>query len=99
MLALLSIAALSLPVATMAQPARGYSVVPATAPSVASIMTRDTLWKCGGDRCTAARAEGSHLTTCQLAAAQLGTLTAFTANGTAFAPDQLAKCNLRAKRA
>ena len=99
MFALLTAAALTLPFAAAAQPNRGYSAVPATAPAVDTILTRSTLWKCSGERCATPRAEGSHLTMCQLAAAQLGPLTAFTANGTAFAPEQLAKCNIRAKGA
>lgn len=97
--ALLIAAALALPFAAAAQPNRGYSAVPATAPAAATILTRSTLWKCTADRCATPRTEGSHLAMCQLAAAQLGPLTAFTANGTAFAPDQLARCNGRAKGA
>ena len=75
------------------------SAVPATAPTIAAMMTRSTPWKCGGDRCVTTRTEGSPLTMCQLAAKELGTLTAFTANGEAFAAEQLAKCNTRAKSA
>ncbi len=97
--ALLTAAALTLPFAAAAQSARGVSATAATAPTVATLMTRNTMWKCLGNSCVAPRAEGSYLTMCQLAAQQLGTLTAFTANGTAFAPEQLAKCNLRAKSA
>ncbi|WP_242414480.1 CC_3452 family protein [Sphingomonas panni] len=98
-LALLAAATLALPFAAAAQPARGYSAVPATAPTVATMMTRSTPWKCAGDRCVTNRTEGSPLTMCQLAAKELGTLTAFTANGAAFPDEQLAKCNTRAKSA
>ena len=98
-LALLTAAALALPFAAAAQPSRGYSAVPATAPTIAAMMTRSTPWKCAGDRCITNRTEGSPLTMCQLAAKELGTLTAFTANGTAFPAEQLAKCNTRAKSA
>ncbi|KQM58814.1 hypothetical protein ASE65_10645 [Sphingomonas sp. Leaf16] len=97
-LALLA-AALALPFGAAAQPARGYSAVPATAPTIAAMMTRSTPWKCAADRCVTNRTEGSPLTMCQLAAKELGTLTAFTANGEAFAAEQLAKCNTRAKSA
>ncbi|KQM85396.1 hypothetical protein ASE67_13330 [Sphingomonas sp. Leaf23] len=96
---LLAAAALALPVGATAQPVRGYSAVPATAPTIAGMMTRSTPWKCAGDRCTTNRTEGSPLTMCQLAAKELGMLTAFTANGEAFAAEQLAKCNARAKSA
>ncbi|WP_242118286.1 CC_3452 family protein [Sphingomonas lacusdianchii] len=99
MFALMTAAALTLPFAAAAQSNRGYSAVPVTAPVSDTLLTRSTLWKCTAERCATLRAEGSHLTMCQLAAAQLGPLTAFTANGTAFAPEQLAKCNIRAKGA
>jgi len=97
--ALLTAAALALPFAAAAQPVRGYSAVPAAAPTIAGMMTRSTAWKCAGDRCVTNRTEGSPLTMCQLAAKELGALTAFTANGEAFAAEQLAKCNIRAKGA
>lgn len=98
-LTLLTAAALTLPFAAAAQPARGVIATAATAPTIGTLMTRTTQWKCAGNSCVAPRAEGSYLTLCQLAAQQLGTLTAFTANGTAFAPEQLARCNLRARGA
>ncbi len=97
MFALLAAAALTLPFAAMAQPAKGYSATPATAPAVDSIITRSTLWKCGGTACVAGKAAGSPLAMCQRVRQQLGPLTAFVANGSAFAPDQLEKCNARAK--
>lgn len=97
--ALLTAVALALPWGAVAQPVRGYSAVPATAPTVAALMTRNTPWKCAADRCVTNRTEGSPLTMCQLAAKELGVLTAFTANGEAFATEQLAKCNTRAKSA
>ncbi|WP_294320683.1 hypothetical protein [uncultured Sphingomonas sp.] len=97
--ALLAAAAMTLPLAATAQPVRGYAAVPAVAPTIAAMMTRSTPWKCAGDRCVTNRTEGSPLTMCQLAAKELGTLTTFTANGEAFAAEQLAKCNTRAKSA
>ncbi|MGN5375952.1 CC_3452 family protein [Sphingomonas hankookensis] len=98
LLALFATAAMACSFGAAAQ-SRGFTATPATAPAVASIRTRDTMWKCAGDRCVTPRAEGSYLTMCQLAAQELGTLTAFTANGEAFAPEQLAKCNVRARGA
>ncbi|MDJ0278440.1 hypothetical protein QLH51_16710 [Sphingomonas sp. 2R-10] len=98
MLALFAAATMTLSFGAAAQ-SRGFTATPATAPGVASITTRDTLWKCAGDRCVTPRADGSHLTMCQLAAKELGVLTAFTANGEAFAPEQLARCNVRARGA
>jgi len=89
-------AALLLAPAAMAQGARGYSATPAAAPSVDSLITRSTLWTCGGTACTTARTEGSPMATCQLVRAKLGPLTGFAANGSAFAADRLEKCNGKA---
>ncbi len=94
---LFAAALLSLPFAAAAQPAKGYRAIPATAPTVDSLITRSTLWTCGDTACTAGKPAGSPLAVCQLAAQQLGPLTAFVANGTAFATGQLEKCNARAK--
>ncbi len=89
-------AILLLPFAAAAQGAGGYSATPAAAPTVERLMTRTTLWKCAGASCTAPRTAGSHLAACQRVRQQLGPLVAFTANGTAFAPEQLEKCNGKA---
>ncbi len=94
---LFATALLTLPFAAAAQPARGYSATPATAPAVDSLVIRSMLWKCGGATCVAGNPAGSPLAACQLAAQKLGPLTAFVANGTAFATEQLEKCNARAK--
>ncbi len=94
--ALAAAAVLLLPFAAAAQGAQGYSATPATAPTVETLMTRSTLWKCSGASCTAPRTAGSHLAACQLVRQKLGPLTAFTANGTAFAAEQLEKCNGKA---
>ncbi|KQN39680.1 hypothetical protein ASG37_09105 [Sphingomonas sp. Leaf407] len=95
--ALFAAALLALPFAAAAQPAKGYSATPATAPAVDSLITRSTPWTCGDTVCTTGKTAGSPLAMCQLTARQLGPLTAFVANGTAFAADQLEKCNARAK--
>lgn len=96
-IALFAVAMLTLPVAAVAQPVRGYAATPVTAPSDANIITRSTLWKCNGGTCVASKASGSHLTMCQLVAQQVGTLSGFTANGVAFEASQLEKCNARAR--
>ncbi len=97
MLPLFAAATLMLPFAAAAQTPRGYVAVPAIAPAAASFIARETLWKCAGTACVASKPSGSNLTMCQLAAQRLGALTEFTANGTSFAPEQLTKCNARAK--
>lgn len=81
-----------------AQGTRGYYVAtPATAPEAGSFVTRTTVWNCAGGACTAPKSTSRDAIICELAAKQVGTLQSFTANGSAFDADALAKCNSRAK--
>ncbi|WP_404336269.1 CC_3452 family protein [Sphingomonas sp. MMS12-HWE2-04] len=87
-----------IPAASFAQPVRGYyAATPATAPEKASLVTRSTVWKCGDGVCTAAKANARDNIVCELVAREVGTLTAFRANGADFDTDALAKCNTKAR--
>ena len=88
-----------IPAASFAQAApRGYyAATPATAPEKASLITRSTLWKCGGGVCTAAKANARDNIMCELVARELGELSAFRANGSDFDAEALAKCNAKAR--
>jgi uncharacterized low-complexity protein len=87
------------PAAGIAQNApRGYyAATPATAPTKASLVTRSTIWKCGEGSCTAAKANARDNIVCELVVREVGKLDAFSANGTAFDADALAKCNAKAR--
>lgn len=85
------------PAAGFAQSRGYYSATPATAPEKASLVTRSTIWKCAAGTCTAAKANARDGIVCELVARELGTLTAFRANGTEFDADALAKCNAKAR--
>jgi uncharacterized low-complexity protein len=78
--------------------ARGYyAATPASAPAKNSLVTRSTIWKCGEGVCVAAKANARDTIVCELVAREVGTLTAFRANGTEFDADALAKCNTKAR--
>jgi len=85
------------PVAGIAQSRGYYSATPVTAPEKASLVTRSTIWKCGAGVCTASKANARDGIVCELVAREVGTLTAFRANGTDFDADALAKCNTKAR--
>lgn len=99
-LAVAAVAAATLvltPAAGIAQVRGYYSATPATAPAKASLITRSTVWKCGEGTCTASKADARDVIVCELMAREVGTLTAFRANGTQFDADALAKCNTKAR--
>jgi hypothetical protein len=74
-----------------------YSATPATAPTKSSLITRNTVWKCGDGACTAGKSPDRPATMCELVAQRVGTLQTFTVGGTAFDEASLAKCNARAR--
>lgn len=87
------------PAASFAQGAvRGYyAATPASAPSKASMVTRNTVWKCGDGVCTASKTTTRDAIMCELVVRELGTLSGFRANGSDFDADALAKCNAKAR--
>lgn len=86
------------PTMGFAQNARGYyAATPAAAPAKSSLVTRSTIWKCGEGVCIAAKANARDTIVCELVAREIGTLTAFRANGSEFDADALAKCNAKAR--
>jgi hypothetical protein len=75
-----------------------YRLVPATAVSSAkSVVVGETLWRCGPDGCVAAESNSRPAIVCAQAARKVGRIESFTANGTAFSSEELAKCNEKAK--
>jgi uncharacterized low-complexity protein len=86
------------PATGFAQGARGYySATPATAPTETSLITRTTVWKCGEGVCLAAKSNSRDAIMCELVAREVGTLSAFRANGSEFDAAALAKCNEKAR--
>ena len=93
------IAALSLVAAAPAvAQAPSYRAVPATPMTqAANVIVGDTLWNCGPDGCTTARATARAAIVCEEAAKKVGKLSSFTADTMTFDEAKLAKCNAKAK--
>jgi len=69
--------------------------VPATGRLVAS----DIVWSCGGAACQGATDESRPVVLCQSLAKRTGRIESFLANGRAFTPAELDRCNAFAKAA
>ena len=93
---LAAIAALA-PVAALARPAGYYVATPVAAPTKTAFITNELVWKWKDTAFVAGRGPHRDAVTCQMVAKSAGKLSAFTAAGTAFDADALAKCNARAK--
>ncbi|MBN2971280.1 hypothetical protein JW805_04535 [Roseomonas aeriglobus] len=74
-----------------------YSATPKAEFGKASVVTRSTMWKCAGGTCTAPRAGERDAVLCELVVQRVGALSSFSAGGTPFGEDALAKCNARAR--
>lgn len=86
--------------AAMPASAQGTAYYSATATGQlkkASLVTRNTIWKCTDTVCTAGKAPDRDATVCAMVAQRVGPLAAFTANGAAFTGEALEKCNGGAK--
>lgn len=85
------------PAAVSAQPnGQFYSARPVNAPSVASLVVRDTIWKCGGEGCASAtRGKSRPAFVCESLAREVGELASFRAGDKEFDAEALAKCNSR----
>ena len=70
-----------------------YTATPAAPASSAKVVARDIAWTYAGGAYTGRTAESRPLVLCQGLAKRVGRLNAFTADGRAFGPDELAKCN------
>lgn len=90
-------AALSLtllaPLAAQARPSGGYIAVPATQPTRAGFIARSTPFALRDGTYVAPHSSERPQIICQVVAKQVGALTSFAADGTAFAAADLAKCN------
>ncbi len=75
-----------------------YKLIPATAvASVKSVVVGETLWRCAPTGCVAAESNSRPAVVCAQAARKVGKIESFTASGTTFSADELAKCNEKAK--
>lgn len=75
-----------------------YRLVPVAAVTTTKpVIVNETLWRCTTDGCVASQSTSRPSIVCAQAARKVGKLESFTANGTAFSADELAKCNQKAK--
>ncbi|WP_394651977.1 CC_3452 family protein [uncultured Sphingomonas sp.] len=74
-----------------------YTATPKAEFAKSSVVTRSTMWKCTGGTCTAPRTGERDAVLCELVVQRVGALASFSAGGTAFGEDALAKCNARAR--
>ncbi len=100
MFATIAVAALTLAgnAATAAAPAETYVAVPTTLPGKTSFITRSTIWRLQNAAFVAGNAPERPAVLCELVARQIGTLDSFSVAGKAYDADQLAKCNVKAKK-
>ncbi len=75
-----------------------YKLVPTAAvASAKSVVVGETLWRCSPTGCVAGESGSRPAVVCAQAARKVGKIESFTANGTAFSAEELAKCNEKAK--
>jgi hypothetical protein len=91
---LLTISALLIAAAPAA--ASTYSAT-LTTPTNERIIARDIVWNCGSGTCQGATDESRPAVICQSLARHSGKVTGFLADGRAFTPAELDKCNAAAK--
>ena len=66
-------------------------------PTTQRIIASDIIWTCGADACQGATDESRPAVLCQSLARRVGKVGSFIADGRAFAPAELDKCNSAAK--
>jgi hypothetical protein len=66
-------------------------------PTTQRIIARDIVWACGADTCQGATDESRPAVLCESLAKRAGKVGSFVADGRAFTPAELDKCNAAAK--
>ncbi len=74
-----------------------YRAELATPASADRLIVRGLIWKCGAEGCVAGRSNSRALIDCSALARQVGTLRSFSVEGRTLAPDELEKCNAKAR--
>lgn len=91
---LTGLALLVVPAAALAST---YAATPVTRAAQARIIAADIAWTCGPDACLGSTEESRPLVVCQDLAGRTGRLATFVADGRAFNPAELDRCNAHAK--
>ena len=74
-----------------------YRAEPAAAPAQNRVIAGELVWRCGAGACTAASSGARPLIECQGLVRAVGKVKSFAAGGTALPPEQLERCNARAR--
>ena len=74
-----------------------YQAELASPPAAERLIVRGLVWKCGAGGCVAGRSNSRAVIDCSALAREVGTLRSFTVEGRSLAPDQLEKCNAKAR--
>lgn len=74
-----------------------YTAKPVAAPTKASVITKNTIWRCADGVCAAPKAGSRPEIMCALVAQRVGQLSAFTVAGAPFDAAKLDRCNSVAK--
>jgi len=86
-------------IAPAAALASTYAATPVTRGVQGRIISSDISWTCGPDACLGSTEDSRPLVLCQGLASRTGRLAGFVADGRAFSPSELDRCNARAKGA
>ena len=84
-------------IATPALSAPHYRAQPAVSPAATSIALRDTVWKCSNSGCVGTRSNSRPAIVCAVLVRAVGRVSSFAEEGRAMPPEELEKCNARAK--
>ncbi|MBV8687616.1 MAG: hypothetical protein JOZ90_17350 [Alphaproteobacteria bacterium] len=74
-----------------------YKAEPAAAPSAQRLVVRDLVWRCGPAGCVSGRSNSRAAVDCAALVRQVGAVRSFTVEGRPLAPEDLEKCNARAR--
>jgi hypothetical protein len=74
-----------------------YRAELATPPTADQLVVRGLIWKCGAGGCVAGRSNSRAVIDCSALARQVGTLRSFAVEGRTLAPNELEKCNAKAR--
>ena len=94
---LVSLVGALLSLAPAAALATNYAATPIAPTAPARINASDIVWGCGPAACLGNSMESRPLVLCQDLASRVGKLTDFVVDGRGFTPDQLDRCNSRAR--
>jgi hypothetical protein len=74
-----------------------YRAEPATPPAQVRVLAGETVWRCGADGCVAGRTGARPIVDCQGLVRAVGRVKSFAAAGAPLEPEQLEKCNAKAR--